>query len=89
MVNGYRNKSATRGKKLSVTFEAGQSAAGQSRVTISRRGTVVQLWKGNVRPGTTRTVSGTVPKSFPKGTATVSLVTPKSAGRASTTVSVN
>lgn len=88
MVNGYRNKSATRGKRLSVIFEAGQSAAGQSRVTISRRGVTVQLWRGNVRPGTTRTISGTVPKSFPKGTATVALVTPKSAGRASTTVSV-
>lgn len=88
MVNGYRNASATRGKRLSVIFEAGQSASGQSRVTISRRGMTVQLWKGNVRPGTTRTISGTVPKSFPRGTATVSLVTPKSAGRASTTVSV-
>ena len=88
MVNGYRGKSATRGKKLQVIFEAGQSAAGQSRITISRRGTTVQLWKGNVRPGTTRTVSGTVPRSFPKGTATVALVTPKSAGKASTTVTV-
>lgn len=88
MINGYRNSSATRGKKLQVIFEAGQSAAGQSRITISRKGTTVQLWKGNVRPGTTRTVSGTVPKSFPKGTATVALVTPKSAGKASTTVTV-
>lgn len=88
MLNGYRGKSATRGKKLSVIFEAGQSAAGQSRITISRRGTTVQLWKGNVRPGTTRTIAGTVPKSFPKGTATVALVTPKSAGKATTTVTV-
>ena len=88
MINGYRNTSATRGKKLSVTYEAGQSAAGQSKVTITHRGTTVVLWKGNVRPGTTRTISGTVPKSFPKGTATVALVTPKSAGKASTTVTV-
>lgn len=89
MVNGYWNTPATRGKKISVTFRAGQSAAGQSRVTISRKGTVVQLWKGNVRPGTTRTISGMVPKSFPKGLATVSLVTPKAAGKANNTVSVN
>jgi len=88
MVNGYRLRSATRGKKLQVIFAAGQSAAGQSRVTLTHRGTTVQLWKGNVRPGTTRTISGTVPKSFPKGTATVALATPKAAGRASTTVSV-
>jgi virginiamycin B lyase len=88
MINGYRGKSATRGKKLSVIFEAGQSAAGQSRITISRKGVTVQLWKGNVRPGATSTISGTVPKSFPKGTATVALVTPKSAGKASTTVTV-
>lgn len=88
MVSGYRDTSATRGKKLSVTSRASRSAADQSRVSISRRGTVAQLWKVSVRPGTTRTISVTVPEPFPKGAATVSPLTPKATGKASNTVSV-
>lgn len=88
MINGYSGVVANRGKRLTVTFEAGQSAAGKSTITITRSGRTVTLWSGNVRPGTTRAVSGTVPSSFPRGTATVSLRTPKAAGRAATTVTV-
>lgn len=89
MINGYRMGGVKRGRKLSVTFEAGQSAAGTSTVTISRGGRTVTLWRGNVRPGSTRTVSGTVPSSFPKGAAVVTLRTPKQAGRAVNTVAVS
>lgn len=88
MLNGYRGTAATRGKKVSIVFEAGQSAAGASKITLTRGRTTVVLWKGTVQPGATRSVAATVPASFPKGTATMSLVTPKSAGRASTPVTV-
>jgi len=80
--------SVTRGKKVPVTFLPGASASGKTLITLTHGSTVSKIWSGSVAPGTVKSVSATVPKSFPKGKATMLVQPPKAAGKASVQVTV-
>ena len=57
-------------------------------MTLTRGSTVFKIWSGSVTPGAAKSVSATVPKSFPKGKATMLVQPPKAAGKASVQVTV-
>ena len=80
--------SVTRGKKVALTFLPGASASGKTLVTLTHGSTVFKIWSGSVTPGAAKSVSATVPKSFPKGKATMLVQPPKAAGKASVQVTV-